>query len=798
MKSYIQILGCATPDTTPSVLVHFDTRAAQRYLFNCGEGTQRVCLENKVRLPKLQNIFTTRVVWETLGGLPGMLLSMADAGIPSARILGGENLTHFLVATRNFIVRSTMSVETLEFPEDGMEFKDENLIIKAALIYPEDLRQSIASDNNSSLSTAEISLPQKRSHDLASLDHSEQKSSSLDTAGETATKSSSTNTTPEKSLSDQRREFFPQRLPKSRISSTSIAYICKGPDYKGKFNPQAAQALGLPPGPQYAKLVNGHSVTTPDGNTVHPHQVLSGARGGIIFIIIDIPSVDYISSLITNQDLALYQKSEKDMEPGAVIHMLGNGVLEDERYRAWMKKFGGNTQHIIANGEYCPQRLIFNHAGKSQYKLSKLDSTQFRIPFYSNEPLKNFKEDGDHNVDKRRFHSVPDLPRKVTTSAPLLIYDMEPKPKLDATQIPPLFDLKDPNSSVIKSVKYLRDYLAIAQQIRKEFDTNKMPTTNIPGHDVTVTTLGTGSSAPSKYRNVSGNLITIPKYGSILLDVGEGTYGTLIRLFGPLGKKAHDGMMTLEECINGLKCIFISHLHADHHLGTMRILKIWNELNKDKPNSRLSIVAPGRLFKWLDEHSDIEYFGFPKMQFIDNRDILPNSRYYNVKKIENLKMDLGLKDITSVEVIHCPSAYGVSLQHLDGWKLVYSGDTRPCDNLIRIGKNATLLIHEATFENDLIDDALGKRHCTTSEAVKVSERMNAQSTLFTHFSQRYPKVPVFTDAHNRIGISFDMMQFQLGDFYKLPKYVRALKVLYGDECEEAKEDSVEDVLFAGK
>ncbi|CAG8487437.1 10121_t:CDS:10 [Ambispora gerdemannii] len=824
MKSYIQILGCATPDTTPSVIVHFDTRAPQRYLFNCGEGTQRVCLENKVRLPKLQNIFTTRVVWETLGGLPGMLLSMADAGIPNARILGGENLTHFLVATRSFIVRSTMSVETLEFPEDGMEFKDDNLAIKAVLLCPESLHQSIKYDNDSSSSTAEISLPQKRSHDSASLEHSEQqKSSSLEykkkvlslmfnqsqrqntgqqpkkrrreeeavfeipskeetiTIGETAATSSSTNINSEKSLSDQRRELFSQRLPKARKSSTSVAYICKGPDYKGKFNPQAAKALGLPPGPLYARLVNGTSVTAPDGSIVHPHQVLSGARGGFIFIIVDIPSVDYIPSLIANRDLSPHQTSEEEMEPGVVIHMLGNGVLEDERYRTWMKKFGENTQHIIANEEYCPQRLIFNYAGKSQYKLSKLDPTHFRIPFYSNEPLKDFKED-DRNVDKRRFHPVPDLPQKFATSAPLLVYDMEPKPKLDATQIPPLFDLQDPQSPVIKSVNYLREYLAIAQQLREEFDTNKMPPTNIPGHDVTVTTLGTGSSAPSKYRN----------------DVGEGTYGTLIRLFGPLSRKSYDGMMTLEECIKGLKCIFISHLHADHHLGTMRILTKWNELNKGNPDSRLSIVAPGRLLKWLDEYNDIEYFGFPRMQFIDNREILPNRRSYNNKKVENLKTDLGLKDITSVEVIHCPSAYGISLQHLNGWKLVYSGDTRPCDNLIRVGKNATLLIHEATFENDLIEDALGKRHCTTSEAVKVSERMNAQSTLFTHFSQRYPKVPVFTDAHNRIGISFDLMQFRLGEFYKLPKYVKALKVLYGEECEEAREDSAEDMLFVSK
>jgi ribonuclease Z len=90
-----------------------------------------------------------------------------------------------------------------------------------------------------------------------------------------------------------------------------------------------------------------------------------------------------------------------------------------------------------------------------------------------------------------------------------------------------------------------------------------------------------------------------------------------------------------------------------------------------------------------------------------------------------------------------------------------------------VGKNATLLIHEATFENDLIEDALEKRHSTTEEAVKVGERMNAHSVLLTHFSQRYPKVPIFTDDHGTVGISFDLMEVTIGDLYKLPKYVRA-------------------------
>lgn len=73
MKSYIQILGSGTFDVNPSVLVHYDNqKGCKRYLFNCGEGTQRICLQNKLRLVKTRNIFLTRVNWECVGGLPGI------------------------------------------------------------------------------------------------------------------------------------------------------------------------------------------------------------------------------------------------------------------------------------------------------------------------------------------------------------------------------------------------------------------------------------------------------------------------------------------------------------------------------------------------------------------------------------------------------------------------------------------------------------------------------------------------------------------------------------------------------
>ena len=44
------------------------------YVFNCGEGMQRIC-QSKGRVPRCSDIFLTRVCWDVAGGLPGTTMS---------------------------------------------------------------------------------------------------------------------------------------------------------------------------------------------------------------------------------------------------------------------------------------------------------------------------------------------------------------------------------------------------------------------------------------------------------------------------------------------------------------------------------------------------------------------------------------------------------------------------------------------------------------------------------------------------------------------------------------------------
>ena len=80
-----------------------------------------------------------------------------------------------------------------------------------------------------------------------------------------------------------------------------------------------------------------------------------------------------------------------------------------------------------------------------------------------------------------------------------------------------------------------------------------------------------------------------------------------------------------------------------------------------------------------------------------------------------------------------------------GFKFSYSGDCRPSREFARIGNGSTVLLHEATFDDELQGDAIAKKHSTTREALGVGMAMGARRVILTHFSQRYQKIPVMED-----------------------------------------------------
>jgi ribonuclease Z len=149
-----------------------------------------------------------------------------------------------------------------------------------------------------------------------------------------------------------------------------------------------------------------------------------------------------------------------------------------------------------------------------------------------------------------------------------------------------------------------------------------------------------------------------------------------------------------------------------------------------------------------------------------------NSNYSDSLKVEK---DIGL--IKTAIVDHCKNSFGVAIVN-EGCKIVYSGDCRPSGNLVACGMDADLLIHEATFYDNRIEDAIKKRHSTIGEAINIGGRMNAKNILLTHFSQRSIIVPrqKIGGMEDRVAFAFDGMSLPFTDFWKMKYYHKARTV----------------------
>ncbi|GLT77184.1 hypothetical protein SLA2020_487940 [Shorea laevis] len=821
--AYVQILGTGmdTQDTSPSVLLFFDK---QRFIFNAGEGLQRFCTEHKIKLSKIDHIFLSRVCSETAGGLPGLLLTLAGMGEEgmSVNVWGPSDLTYLVDAMKSFIPHAAM-VHTQSFGPAHSA---------AALSDPSKLAEPYVLVNDEIVKISAVFLCPSCSEGLL-----------------------------------------------VRPGEMSVIYICELPELMGKFDPKKAVALGLKPGPKYGELQKGKSVKSDSLDImVHPSDVMGPPIPGPIFILLDCPTESHVEELLSIESLTEYYtdfagdetKSAKTVN--CVIHLSPASVVNNHNYQKWMKKFG-QVQHIVAGHEIKNVEVpILKSSARIAARLNYVCPQFFPAPgFWSVNQLNSLTPD----ANAASKGPTSELCEGISAEN-LLKFTLRPYAQLglDRSHIPSLMTHSEIINELLSEVPEIVD---AAQHVRKFWhepketkelnpvqdnkhvieepwlDENTLPSCleNIRRDDLEIVLLGTGSSQPSKYRNVSSVYINLFSKGSLLLDCGEGTLGQLKRRYGVDGAN---------DAVRNLKCVWISHIHADHHTGLARVLALRRDLLKGVPHEPLLVIGPRQLKRFLDAYQRLEDLD---MQFLDCRSTMEaswnafecdfestkdqsalgnplNSHINNNERsknnngslfsrgspmqslwkrpgnpvgnsaaypiLESLKtvlVEAGLEALISFPVVHCPQAFGVGLKAAErvnsvgkvipGWKIVYSGDTRPCPELIEASRGATVLIHEATFEDGLVEEAIAKNHSTTKEAIEMGNSAGAYRIILTHFSQRYPKIPVFDDTHmHKTCIAFDMMNINIADLPVLPKVLPYLKLLFRDEMAV---DESEDILL---
>ncbi|KAF7592287.1 hypothetical protein BBP40_000418 [Aspergillus hancockii] len=564
-----------------------------------------------------------------------------------------------------------------------------------------------------------------------------------------------------------------ERIPPATWCDEAVSYIVRNHDIRGKFDPKKAQELKVRKGADYGRLTKGETVQSEDGQVITPDMVLGPPRLGKGLAIIELPTPEYVEGLINRPE---WKSPSVTTNLEAFIWILGPGVGDHPRLREFVASMP-HCKHTVSSSDYCSNYLALGSIAGSSVRMAQLRPDNYPVPVHNNVSLP--QPGTSTHGSKITIKNVENSPFEAVE--PGLIIDMEPKFDLNRSEVAPRFNAIEAVKQMPVAVQ--KRMSTISKRVRKVEFQEKLRKfrEDLPGSDVEIIALGTGSSSPSKYRNVSSTLIHAPGYGYYLLDCGENTLGQLKRVFEP---------EKLREVLQNLRMIWISHLHADHHLGTASVIKAWFQENypngtsqtstietdmcqvlKDK---RLVLVSEEMMVGWLEEYASVENYGFGKLiplsayPVIQNRALRTKFVYrhcradgtYPTHDSENgkpqttelgfddntspltplLREATGLSDILTTKVSHCRGAMAVSLVFPDGFKVSFSGDCRPSQSFAAIGHGSTVLIHEATFQDNMGVSAIAKKHSTTSEALEVGRRMEARAILLTHFSQRYQKV----------------------------------------------------------
>ncbi|XP_059059090.1 ribonuclease Z, mitochondrial [Achroia grisella] len=800
---YLQVIGSGARGAPNTLYLFTDQK---RYLFNCGEGTQRLAHEHKIKLSRLEHVFITSKTWRNIGGLPGLSLTLQDVGVPNITLHGPEGLDELYSATRRFVIMKDMNV-TMAKCSPSEDFEDNVMNVKYVLLGPHDnllegkeikpVAKKQKLENPVDKEFEEFTRDDTDYYRQDIRNHDANKNNRM--KDKEKPKASF-----DKDAMKKKTENVLHELQKK--SHCSVAYICTLKKRLGTLDLAKCVEFGVKPGPLLGQLKNGQDVVLPDGTLVLSKDVKTPDDPGPVFIVLEVPDLSYLKE---SEFSAHFDNGTNPPEniPRLVVHYTPPHVFNHSTYRSFMAMFGPTTRHLVLNTQN--SCLGSEAVHRTQHKLHLLDSDIFPLlrdaslpaVWNSHPPLAKTNspvqlkglEELKNKIALAQFQNIINMEGsckgdghcgdneeenklEIIAGRTLSVFHLRPKKTLDRS-LEPKLHIQD----YIQETMDVDGFVTSLEQFRRQVETIRYTKGNVKEYPKVVF-LGTGSCIPSKTRNTSGIAVQIDENRSMLMDCGEGTYGQLVRFYGP---------KRVDAFLRTLKAIYVSHLHADHHIGLIGVLQARRRAFEDIHEEQVQpvyLLAPGQIVTWLSLYD--QQFERIRADFtlIPNQTLIQDAINQNNEMTSAVLASIGVQQIQTCFVSHCPNAFGVAV-NVDGqFKLTYSGDTIPCEELVKIGENSTILIHEATMEDELADEARIKMHSTTSQAIEAGRLMRAQYTLLTHFSQRYARLPrlnqhILNDNHT-VGIAFDNMQITMGDLELLPYIYAPLQLMFAEHCVE--------------
>ena len=241
--------------------------------------------------------------------------------------------------------------------------------------------------------------------------------------------------------------------------------------------------------------------------------------------------------------------------------------------------------------------------------------------------------------------------------------------------------------------------------------------------------LGTGTPNPDPDRSGCSVAIVVNDTPYIV-DFGPG----LVRQAAALSPRYGGDIEALE--VKRIKRAFLTHLHSDHTTGYPDLILTPWVMGRDEP---LEVYGPEGIVEMTENIlkaylQDIRYRLYG-LEPANNQGWRVNAHEIKEGLIyadANVKVEAFL-----VKHGSWPNAFGFRFTTADK-VIVISGDTRPCDNIVKYAKGADILIHEVyckrTFDkkSQFWQNYHAQNHTSTCEVGEIAEKTQPRLTVLYH------------------------------------------------------------------
>jgi ribonuclease Z len=266
-----------------------------------------------------------------------------------------------------------------------------------------------------------------------------------------------------------------------------------------------------------------------------------------------------------------------------------------------------------------------------------------------------------------------------------------------------------------------------------------------------------------------------------MFDCGEGTQRQMIQEGVGFHRKAK---------------LFVTHMHGDHVLGLPGLLQTMSLLGRKR---KMEIYGPTGIEAFVEAINKTVRFSltFPLQVTDVEAGLVCEEKEYAIYSAQSNHLDTSLayalvekprpgrfntqkakkqgvpegplwSKLQQGSQVTLPNGRIVTPEMVlgpprPGRKIVYSGDTGQSEKLVKLAEDADLLIHEATFDDELTERAVEDGHSTPGMAAETAKKAGAKRLVLTHISARYKDAGLLLEQARKVFVNTDVAE----DFMRL-------------------------------